>query len=149
MCVLSQIIFRCRFIIRYKIYFPMLYSRSLLFIYFIYNSSESGLATQLCPTLWGCMDCSPLGSSVNGISKARRLEWVAIPFSKGSSQPRDRTQVSCSASGLRLYRQILYYWATREVPYVSINSKFLIYPTPFPLWHSKVCFLCLWVYFCF
>ena len=37
-----------------------------------------------------CMDCSPPGSSVHGILQARILEWVAIPFSKGSSQPRDQ-----------------------------------------------------------
>ena len=43
------------------------------------------------------MDCSPPGSSVHGILQARILEWVAIPFSRGSSQPRDRTHVSCIA----------------------------------------------------
>ena len=43
------------------------------------------------------MDCSPLGSSVYGISQARILEWVAISFSRGSSRPRDRTHVSCVA----------------------------------------------------
>ena len=37
---------------------------------------------QLYPTLWGPMDCSPPGSSVHGILQARRLEWVAIPFSR-------------------------------------------------------------------
>ena len=41
------------------------------------------------------MDCSPPGSSVHGISQARILEWAAISFSRGSSQPRDRTWVSC------------------------------------------------------
>ena len=41
------------------------------------------------------MDCSPPGSSVHGILQAGILEWVAIPFSKGSSQPRDWTQVFC------------------------------------------------------
>ena len=41
------------------------------------------------------MDCSPPGSSVHGILQARILEWVAISFSKGSSRPRDQTQVSC------------------------------------------------------
>ena len=41
------------------------------------------------------MDCSPPGSSVCGILQARILEWIAIPFSRGSSQPRDRTLVSC------------------------------------------------------
>ena len=40
------------------------------------------------------MDCSPLGSSVHGVLQARILEWVAISFSRGSSQPRDRTHVS-------------------------------------------------------
>ena len=43
------------------------------------------------------MDCNPPGSSVHGISQARTLEWVAIPFSRGSSWPRVRTQVSCIA----------------------------------------------------
>ena len=47
------------------------------------------LVAQSCPTLCGPMDCSPPGSSVHGILQARRLEWVAISFSKGSSRPRD------------------------------------------------------------
>ena len=41
--------------------------------------------------------CIPPGSSINGISQARTLEWVAISYSTGSSQPRDRTCVSCTA----------------------------------------------------
>ena len=53
---------------------------------------------QLFPTLSDFMDSmSPLGSSVHGISLARILERVAIPFSRGSSQPRDRTHISCIA----------------------------------------------------
>jgi len=43
------------------------------------------------------MDCSPPGFSVHGILQARILEWVAIPFSRGTSQPRDQTLVSCIA----------------------------------------------------
>ena len=43
------------------------------------------------------MVCSLPGSSVHGILQARVLKWVAIPFSKGSSPPRDRTWVSCIA----------------------------------------------------
>jgi len=43
------------------------------------------------------MDCSPAGSSVHGIHQARILEWVAMPFSLGSSQPSERTRVSCMA----------------------------------------------------
>ena len=50
---------------------------------------------QQCPTPCNLMDCSPPGSSVHGILQARILEWVAISFSRGSSQPRDQTQVSC------------------------------------------------------
>ena len=46
------------------------------------------------------MDCSLPGSSVHGILQARLLEWVAISFSRGSSQPRNRTQVSCTAGSL-------------------------------------------------
>ena len=50
---------------------------------------------QLCLTLCNPMDLSPPGSSLHGIFLVRRLEWVVISFSRGSSQPRDRTQVSC------------------------------------------------------
>ena len=49
---------------------------------------------QSCPTLCDPVDCSPPGSTVHGILQARILEWVAISFSMGSSQPRDRTWVS-------------------------------------------------------
>ena len=58
--------------------------------------------------------CSPLGSSVHGILQARILEWVAIPFSRGSSRPRDQTQVSRIAGG---YFTIC---ATREAPEVKV-----------------------------
>ena len=54
------------------------------------------------------MDYSPPGSSVYGIFQARMLEWVAISFSRGFSQPRDQTHVSCTG------RQILYHLATWE-----------------------------------
>ena len=50
--------------------------------------------TQSCPTLHDPMDCSLPSSSVHGILQARILEWVAMPSSRGSSQPRDGTQVS-------------------------------------------------------
>ena len=50
--------------------------------------------TQSSPTLCDSMDCTPPGSSVYGILQARILEWIAIPFSRRSSQPRDWTWVS-------------------------------------------------------
>ena len=49
---------------------------------------------QLCPTL-----CDPMDYTLHGILQARILRWVAFPFSRGSSQPQDRTQVSCTAGG--------------------------------------------------
>ena len=52
------------------------------------------LVAQLCPTLCNSMNCSLPGSSIHGILQARILEWVATPCSRGSSQPRDWTQVS-------------------------------------------------------
>ena len=48
-------------------------------------------------TLWDPMDCSPPGSSVHNILQTRILEWVAMPLSRVSFQPRGRTRVSCIA----------------------------------------------------
>ena len=53
------------------------------------------LDTQSCLTLCDPMECYPPGFSVCGTLQARILEWVAIPFSRESSQPRDQTHVSC------------------------------------------------------
>ena len=61
--------------------------------------------TQSCPTLYNCMD-----HTVYGILQARILKWVTFPFSRGSSQPRDQTQVS------RIAGRFFTSWATREAP---------------------------------
>ena len=66
--------------------------------------------TQSCPTLCDTMDCSLPGYSVHGIFHARVLEWVAISFSRRSSQPWDGTQVSC------IVGRHFTIWATREAP---------------------------------
>ena len=55
------------------------------------------LVVQSCSTLCDPIVCTPPDSSIHGILQARILEWVAILFSRGSSQPRDRTQVSLIA----------------------------------------------------
>ena len=70
--------------------------------------SQWSEVAQLCPTLCDPMDCSLLGSSVHGIFQAIVLEWIAISFSRGSSQPRDRTQVS------RIVDRRFTIWATRD-----------------------------------
>ena len=66
----------------------------------VLNESE---VTQSCLIL-----CDPMDYIVHGTLQARILEWVAFPFSRGSSQPRDQTQVSSIASGFFTN------WATRE-----------------------------------
>ena len=76
-----------------------MYTFSLKSIIAFLEHSGGGLVTKLCPTLCDPMDCSPADSSVHGISQARILEWAAISSSRGSSRPRDQTQVSRTASG--------------------------------------------------
>ena len=68
------------------------------------------LVTQSCQILCDPTDCSPPGSSIHGVLQARILEWVSIPFCRGSFQPRDWTRIACIAG--RLYT----IWATREAP---------------------------------
>ena len=75
--------------------------------------------TNLCLILGNSMDSSPLGSSVHGISQARVLEWVAIYFSRGSSQLRDWTQVPCIASRF-------FTWATFFFSSVSLSAALII-----------------------
>ena len=54
---------------------------------------------QLCPALCDLMDIARQAPLSMGILQARILEWVAVPSSRGSSQPRDQTQLSCTAGG--------------------------------------------------
>ena len=74
------------------------------------------LSLQLCLTLGNTVDCSPLGSSVHKILQGRILEWVAISYSRQSSQPRDQTRVSWISC---IGRWILYHCATWE----TLKSK--------------------------
>ena len=71
------------------------------------------LVAQSCLTLCSSIDSSSPGSSVYGILHERILEWVAIPFSKGSSLSRDQTQV------FHIAGRFFTIWATREVLYVN------------------------------
>ena len=63
-----------------------------------------------CPTLCDPVDYNLSGSSVHGIFQARVLQWIAISFSRGSSQPRNQSRVSCIAG------RCFTIWATREAP---------------------------------
>ena len=70
------------------------------------------------------VDCSPPGSSVHGVSRARILEWVVISFSRGSSWSRDWICTSCMY--LVHCRQVLYDWATREAQGPNGSLYFII-----------------------
>ena len=74
------------------------------------------LVAQSCLTLWDHMDCSLPGSSVHGILQARILEWVAILFSRDSSQQRDWTWISCIAG------RFFTIWAIRDAAWR--NNRF-------------------------
>ena len=88
--------------------------------YFSHVYLESEFVSQLCLTLVRLHRCSPLGSSVHGISQARTWEWVATSFSRGSSQPRDRTQVSC------IKVRFFTIWATRETLNLSLLLSWVL-----------------------
>ena len=94
-----------------------------IYIY-IYTYAVLCLVALLCPTLCDPLDCSPPGSSVHGILQARILEWIAMPSSRGFSQPRDLTCVSCIAGGFFTS------WPTREAHlylYLYLWSIFILH----------------------
>ena len=76
-----------------RVFFPVLFKSGSCVVELMvtYSKSEAKL-TQSCPTL-----CDAMDYTVHGILQARILEWVTFSFSRGSSQPRDQTQVSCIA----------------------------------------------------
>ena len=97
-----------------QLFIPLLWMRKLRLwqlkiIAFHKKASQGGSEVpQSCLTLCDQMDCSLPGSSVHGVIQARIMEWVAISFSRGSSWPRDWTQVSC------IVGRHFTIWATRE-----------------------------------
>jgi len=82
---------------------------------------------QLCPALCDPMDCNQPGSSVQGIFQARILEWVAIYYTGGSSQPRDQACMSCISW---IGRWILYHCVTWEALYNAavLTVVTMLYP---------------------
>ena len=102
---------------------------------------------QSCPTL-----CDPMHYPVHGILQARILEWAAFPFSRGSSQPRDGTQVSRIAGGFfpiwapsYTYTCISLYAFLDPFPLYVIGEYSLEFPVPprrsllSSVWHTAVC----------
>ena len=89
------------------------------------------LVAKSCWTLCDPIDCNPPGSSVHGILQARILEWVVIPFSRGSSRPRDQTHVSC------IGRRVVYCLSHQGRPFRCRESK--THPGARPAWSSSYC----------
>ena len=79
------------------------------------------LVAQTCPTLCDPIDCVAHQASQSvGILQARLLEWVAIPFSRRSSQPKDQTHISCIES------RFFTLWATREAQNSRVGPSQII-----------------------
>ena len=72
----------------------VLWTESVFFKFIVRALTAKVLCFERVATFWDPMDCSPPDYSVHGSSQARILEWLAVPFSRESSRPRDRTQVS-------------------------------------------------------
>ena len=70
------------------------YKMSTIYYFLIRIKHVCAKSPQSCPTLCNPMDCSPPGFSVHETLQARTLEWIAMPSSRGHSQPRDLTSVS-------------------------------------------------------
>ena len=87
----------CKFLKNFQI-IKLLYTPSLCLLCFLILNALYMLVTQSCPSLCDPMNYSLPRSSVHGLLQARILEWIAIPFSRGSSQKRDLIWVSHIAS---------------------------------------------------
>ena len=95
------------------------------------------LVTQLCLTLCDSTDCSPPCPSVHGLLQAGILEWVSMPFSRGSSRPRDRSWVS------HIVGRFVTIWANRgALTFSKIYCSCCLYQKIF--FHSSMSFLVLW-----
>ena len=103
---------------------------------------------QLHPTICNPMDCSSSSSSVHGILQARTLEWIAISYSRGSFQPRDRTPVSSvSCTGRQILYQLCHlgsptYWCLAiwknisSYPSCFLSQIWVIYILSFSIWQK-------------
>ena len=99
----------------------------LRFLYLVVRTSVHTKSLQSCLTLCDPMDCSPPGSSVNGILQARILKWVAIPFSTYPGiEP--RSHVFC------IGRQVLYHWPHWGALHAPVGCSLLLPSTLFIVW---------------
>ena len=119
---------------RFSFYFYFLLSQFPVALRYINSEKVKTFVSQSFPNLCDPMYCSPPGFFVHGIFQARILEWVAIPFARESSWPRDQTQVSCNAG------RFFTIGATREAQSFALPSLRFKFRT-FRLWdwHAACC----------
>ena len=96
------------------------------------------LVAQLCLTLCVATDCSPPVSSVHDILRARILEWIAIPFSRGSSRPRNQNQVCLIAAQLAINIQNYFIFYIMTAAAAAAKSLQLCPTLCDPRWSLKV-----------
>ena len=119
-----------------KLCFVPFYLKIVCESYIDISLKKWSAVAQLCPTLCDPMDCSLSGSFVHGVFQARVLEWIAISFSRGSSQSRNRTR--------RIAGRCFTVWATREAidmdpPWVYILNLLSTSPSPYHPSGSSQC----------
>ena len=100
------------FLFQYPIISPFHSVHGILKVRILKWKPKKVKVTQLCPTL-----CNPMDYTIHGILQARILEWVAFPFSRGSSQPRDQTQVSHIAG--EFFNQLSHQGSPRILEWVA------------------------------
>ena len=88
------------------------------------NTTEVRVA-ELCPTL-----CDPMDYRIHGILQARILEWVAVPFSRGSSQPRDQTQISSIAGRSKKIQPSKMWNSYRTTAVIHLSAGYVWFTSP-------------------
>ena len=119
---------------------PSIYQRQCNSLFSIMHAC---IVAQWCPSLCNPMDCSSSGSSVYGILHTIILEWVSILFFRGSSPPRDHTQISCIAG------RFFTIWVTRGVLCIINTLNFSPIPWIHILTVPCLLFLGVWPLFSF
>ena len=122
-------------LISIKLYLSNFESAYFKVIWVSVGGKVIALVTQSSLTLCSPMNCSPLGSSVHRILQAIILEWIVIPFSRGSSQPRDQTQVSFIAGRfftvwatmVGIYKLDLINMFLNSLLYISLLGKLQVF----------------------
>ena len=151
--IIAQIFF-------FIIFFGNLWISKLGSLNLILNVCLCAKSLQSCPSLCNHIDCSPPSSSVNGILQARILEWVAMPFFRGSSRPRDGRNyvsfVSCIGRQVSYHQHhlgspdleynisIAFFFFTIAFPFTIIFLNKNVYHVLFNMYHMYI-FICTYL----